>query len=98
MLEKVPKQIKPRTIKRKIMSIGGVEEIHHLRIWQLDENNIYAMMHIVVDEEHNQKEKVREILHSHGITNSTIEIETKTTLCNEKEHVENECHSHHHKH
>ena len=95
LMERVPQNINIRKIKRKILSTDGVKEVHHFRIWSLDEHNTYAIMHIVAEKDFSGKDKIRKMLHENGITNTTIEIETTENRCNEVEKVE-ACSEHHH--
>lgn len=102
MVEKAPKGIRTEKVKKNILKVKGVKDIHHFRIWSLDENNIYAIMHLVVEDNFKKKNEIREILHKEGITNTTIEIEKEDESCNEPEEVEEKCsdcgHHHHHHH
>lgn len=95
LADKVPSGINPRRIKSKILMLDNVRDVHHFRIWSLDEHNIYSTIHVICNSGFNDKEKIREILHEAGITNSTIEIENTNSQCNEKEHIFRES-THHH--
>ena len=74
-LEKTPKDIVLDEIESHIMSIDGVEDVHHIHIWSLDGHSNFATMHIVTNEDsHLIKDKVREELMEHGIAHSTLEL------------------------
>ncbi|MBQ6884320.1 MAG: cation transporter [Clostridia bacterium] len=101
-LEKIPDGISVKEITEHICEIEGVKDVHHIHLRTLDGHNIYATMHIVTDSEpHEIKEKVRKELSEHGITHSTLELETSTEHCHHKHcHIEHSgehhCHHHHH--
>ena len=95
-LEKVPVGISVEEIKNHICEIDGVQDTHHIHVRSLDGQNIYATMHIVTEREpHTIKEMVREKLAAHGITHSTLELESVGEHCHHKRcHIEHN-HSHH---
>lgn len=100
-LEKTPNNISVDEIKQHICEIGGIIDVHHIHLRTIDGNNIYATMHIVTDcDPHTTKEKVRQELAEHGITHSTLELESSDEHCHDKHcHIErshnNHCHHHH---
>ncbi len=98
-LEKVPDSISVEEIKEHICEIDGVHDAHHIHLRSLDGQSIYATMHIVTDgDPHAIKELVREELNEHGITHSTLELETSNEHCQHEHcHIEHN-HSHHHHH
>ena len=100
LTEKVPRKIPVQKIKEKILQYDGVIDIHHFRIWGLDEHNIYAIMHIVVKDHFAHKDEIRTLLKEYGITNTTIEIEKENNPCDEIEHhfPTGKGHHHHHHH
>lgn len=101
-LEKIPDGISVKEITEHICEIEGVNDVHHIHLRTLDGHNIYATMHIVTDSDpHEIKERVRKELSEHGITHSTLELETSTEHCHHKHcHIEHSgehhCHHHHH--
>lgn len=100
-LEKAPDDVVLKEIKEHILSVSGVLDVHHIHIWSMDGQNNYATMHIVTDSNpHTIKEKVREELSEHGITHSTLELETSDEHCHSKECVIDvkSSHGHHHHH
>ena len=102
-LEKTPNDISVNEIKEYISEIEGVLNVHHIHIWSMDGHNNYATMHIVTDEDsHKVKEIIREELKEHGITHTTLELETINEDCHEKhchiEYINNVSHHHHHHH
>ena len=99
-LEKTPKNINIDEIKKHLMEIKGVKDIHHIHIWSIDGFNNYATMHVVVDEkEKDIKNKLREELKEHGIEHVTLELENDDELCEESScEIKGKMHTHHHHH
>ena len=102
-LEKAPRNIEVAEIKKHIVEIEGILDVHHIHIWSMDGQNDFATMHIVTDSEpHIIKEEIRSELREHGIGHVTIEIEASTEHCHDKNcHIEindSSSHGHHHHH
>ena len=105
-LEKIPDGIKVDEIKKHLLEIDGVKNVHHIHIWSIDGVNNLATMHIVTDLQKTWelKEKIREELKEHNISHTTIEIENEEHQCDEKECVVENTeglehdHYHHHHH
>ena len=102
-LEKTPKNISVDEIKKHLLEIKGIIDVHHVHIWSIDGYNNYSTMHVVTDEKNTKelKNKIREEMNEHGICHTTIEIEDKDDICDEKEceiKVNNEIGHHHHHH
>lgn len=102
-LEKTPHNIDVAEIKEHIEGIDGILDVHHIHVWSLDTHNNFATMHIVIDDDlHRIKDAIREELREHGIEHVTIEIETSSELCYEKQcHIKTticSAHRHHHHH
>ena len=96
LLIKTPKNIDISEIKEHVLNIEGVKEIHHLHFWSTDGENNYATLHVVANEYSDKiKNAVKKELNEHGIFHVTIEMETSSENCLEKECVIN---SHHNKH
>lgn len=98
-LEKTPKGIDIEHLKKHLLGIDGVLDVHHIHIWSIDGVNSYATLHIVTDSKNPNiiKIKVREELLEHNIVHTTIEIETSKEKCDENEcHVKLNSTSHHH--
>lgn len=101
-LEKTPKNISVDEIKEHLCKIDGIADVHHIHLRTLDGHNVYATMHVVTDANpHTIKEKLRKELDEHGITHSTLELESTDEHCHHKHcHIEHSsehhCHHHHH--
>ena len=96
-LEKTPHNIDVAEIREHMEEIEGVLDIHHIHVWSMDGYNHYATMHIVTDSEPCKiKEAIRGELGEHGIGHVTIETETSSEHCHEKQcQVEFHAHSGH---
>jgi len=97
-LEKVPSEISIEEIKKCILDIEGVVDIHHLHIWSLDGCNNYATMHVVTDNNNKIKHIIREKLEEFNISHVTIELEDSKELCDEKNCSTKKLKHHHHHH
>lgn len=86
LLEKVPHTIEIAEIQEHIKEINGILDIHHIHLWSMDGQHHFATMHIVTDcEPHVMKDEIRQKLRENGIEHVTIEIETSSEHCHEKE-------------
>lgn len=99
-LEKTPKDISIEEIKQHICEIKDVIDVHHIHIWSIDGNTNYSTMHILTDSKDIKrlKEKIKEEVREHGISHTTIEIETTEDECTEKECDVKIVKSSHHRH
>ncbi len=101
-LEKIPQNINIDEIKKHILHIDGVKDVHHIHIRSIDGHHNYATMHIVTDgDSHKIKHKVREELSEHGIVHATLELEGENEHCHEEDchiHFEQSSGHHHHHH
>ena len=99
-LEKTPKDIDIDELKKHLLNIKDVEDIHHIHVWSIDGFNNYATMHIVSKSKDISKVKkeIREELQEHNICHAILETEEEA--CNDKDcHVEfKEISNHHHHH
>lgn len=104
LLEKVPNNLDPEDIQRKIGAINGVLDVHHVHIWSLNGSTNLATMHIITDaDEAIIKEKIRQLCRQNGIRHITIETESASEKCcghhcdiHAEQHVH--CQHHHHQH
>lgn len=98
-LEKTPNGINIDELKNHLLSIDGVDDIHHIHVWSIDGFNNYATMHIVtkVDNIKKLKHEIREELDEHNIHHAILETEDEA--CDDLEcHIEFDEHMHHHHH
>ena len=95
-LEKTPKDIDINELKKHLLEIEGVVDIHHIHVRSMDGYNTFGTCHVVVDKYNEEiKHKVKEELGEFGIIHSTIEIELKDEHCYDKK-CEIKTHSNHH--
>ena len=99
-LEKTPDDINIDLLKKHLLKIEEVEDIHHIHVWSIDGYNNYATMHIVTKSKNVSKVKdnIREELLEHNICHAILETEDEA--CDDKEchvdlHVEGNHHHHH---
>jgi len=99
-LEKTPSNIDIEEIKKHLLQIDGVIDVHHIHVRSIDGYNNYATMHVVAEGDFKQlKHSVKEELEEHGIVHTTIEFEEKDEECDSgKCEVKKSNHSHHHHH
>ena len=100
-LEKAPQDISVKEIRKHLMHIDGVLDVHHIHIWSMDGQNNYATMHVVTNGDHHRdKDSIREELREHGVGHVTLELEAQGEHCHEEhchvEHHESSGHHHHH--
>ena len=94
-LIKTPVDIDIKEIKKHIMSIEGVKDVHHLHVWSLDGINNFATLHVVTNG--NIKDEIRREMKELEINNVTIEVENEGEVCSCKHCVIKEAkHIHHH--
>ena len=94
-LLKTPVDVDIKEIKKHIMSIAEVKDIHHLHIWSLDGINNFATLHVVTNG--NIKDKIRSEMKEFGINNVTIEVENEDEVCSYKHCIIKDTkHTHHH--
>jgi cobalt-zinc-cadmium efflux system protein len=102
-LEKTPHNISIEEIKKHILEISGVLDVHHVHIRSFDGYNNHATMHIVTDGDGMIiKKQIKEKLREHGIWHATLELESADEKCCEinccpKAFVQS-THNHHHHH
>ena len=104
-MERLPAHLRIDEIKEHICALDGVEGVHHIHIWSMDNQTNYATMHVVCSGESKEiKRKIREELKERGISHVTLELEEIGEECGEENcHIEHTAHSghshtHHHHH
>lgn len=90
-LEKTPKNIKIEEIKKEIVNIKDVIDVHHIHIWTIDGSMNYITMHVVtnLNKFSELKNMIKNKMKEYNINHCTIEIENDKEICNEKK-----CHYH----
>lgn len=81
-LEKTPHDISIENLKKNLLELPNVQDVHHLHIWTMDGDHNYATMHIVYDKNETQtKSDVKDYLRSQNLEHATIEMEKPTEKC-----------------
>jgi cobalt-zinc-cadmium efflux system protein len=88
LMEGTPDFIDPSELIKAVTAVDSVIEIHHLHIWQMDEEHCSLEAHIVIDVGTSMssleelKGTLKELLHEQfKIEHSTLEFETPEALC-----------------
>ena len=100
-LVKTPEDVNIDELKKHLLKIKGVDDIHHIHVWSIDGFNNYATMHIVSKAKNiaEVKKNIREELEEHNICHAILETEDEA--CDDSEcHVplKSDEHIHHHHH
>ncbi len=98
-LEKTPAIISIKDLKKHLMEIKGVKDIHHIHVWSMDGISNFATLHVVTSTDNFEivKTQVRDELKEHGINHSTIEIDSENSKCfNKICKTEMKVETHHH--
>ncbi len=83
----VPEGIDPDDVLNQIQAQKGVLNVHHLHIWPISTTETALTCHIVIPEASMLEEvtdRVKHLLDELGIHHSTLELETKSSHCNEQ--------------
>ncbi|WP_339867092.1 cation diffusion facilitator family transporter [Pseudohongiella nitratireducens] len=89
-LQAVPDRELHNKIRRTLLGIGGVSDVHHQHLWSLDGEHHVLTAHIVVDGEFDVdeygviKDGVAAALEQYGLSHTTIEIELKREFCRDE--------------
>ncbi len=98
-VEKTPQGINADKIREHILRLDGVIDVHHIHIRSIDGINNYATMHVVTDGDTCEiKERIRKELYEHGICHVTLETESVSDICGEKQCHIDSIKEHHHCH
>lgn len=98
--EKIPNGINLDELKRHLLEIENVKDIHHVHVWSIDGFHHYATMHVVTNGNFKEiKQKIKQELLEHGIYHVTIEVENIQEKCDDCDcKVEHSNIEHHHHH
>lgn len=81
-LEKAPKGMEKKKIKRALLKIDGVYDVHHIHLWSLDGSKNYATLHIKTNRKFSEMKKIiKKELKNLGIVHSTLEFEEIDEPC-----------------
>ncbi|XP_059002278.1 calcium/manganese antiporter SLC30A10 isoform X2 [Mustela lutreola] len=78
LLQMVPKGLNMEELMSQLSAVPGISSIHEVHIWELISGKIIATLHIKYQKDRGYQDasrKIREIFHSAGIHNVTIQFE-----------------------
>uniref|UniRef100_A0A8I3PWM1 Solute carrier family 30 member 10 n=2 Tax=Canis lupus familiaris TaxID=9615 RepID=A0A8I3PWM1_CANLF len=78
LLQMVPKGVNMEELMSKLSAVPGISSVHEVHIWELISGKIIATLHIKYQKDRDYQDasrKIREIFHSVGIHNVTIQFE-----------------------
>jgi len=81
LLQRTPPHIQVPELKNKIMTFGGVLNVHDFHVWQLVDGMIITSLHIMIEENTDfgvLAKKIKKLLHKSGIHSSAIQPEFVT--------------------
>ena len=82
LLQGVPSNIALGEVRKAILQVKGVLDLHELHVWQLSETKVVASVHISASREHDFMHvaaQIQEALHHCGIHSATIQPEYTPT-------------------
>lgn len=87
LLEGIPFDISLKNIRRDLMSLEGVEDIHHMHAWSLSEDEpmmtFHALVNPGIDSDRLLEEMLQLLKEEHGVGHATIQVEVG--ICQESE-------------
>ena len=94
LIEGTPPDLDLYKLCHDIEEVPGVTVIHDVHVWTVTSGYVSFTAHVLVDPEHDGdydhmlREMRRIASEQHGITHSTIQLETSVTDCTEDHHVD----------
>ena len=85
-IDAVPESIDPDEIIGEMKEVAGVKDIHHLHIWPISTTEVALTAHVVLEDLLSAADTVPALkakLKDHGISHSTLEVETPESPCEE---------------
>ena len=87
-MDGVPAGIHVETIREHLLEDPNVEAVHHLHIWPISTTENALTAHVVLHDVRKWEEtrkRLHEELSEHGISHATLETESPTTQCPDKQ-------------
>ncbi len=77
LLQSVPENISVDEIKKKLLALTNIEDVHDIHVWSIDGEYVVASMHIVIKKNltKEQHKDIINILNHHHIDHPTIQFE-----------------------
>lgn len=90
LLEGTPEHIDVFELCYEIEEVEGVTLIHDVHVWTINQGNEAFTAHILMDPSYHEDdqvplERIKDIVHSHGIGHATIQLERSVAGCREEE-------------
>ena len=82
-----PSEVSLPAVREALLSVPGVEGVHHLHLWQVSEKDIHFECHMTIDDQLvSQAERIRETVEvllneRFDINHATLQIEARQTSC-----------------
>lgn len=93
ILQRRPENVDEELIRKKILSVPGVKDLHDLHFWTMDGQYNVMTLHVVVDrgqsidQREHIKQEVRHSLQHLEIQHSTVEIESEDENCKSNDEI-----------
>ena len=86
LMETAPPDLDSQALIRAIEALNGVRDLHHLHVWELDEQHVALEAHVVtnvpVDARMELRNTIKQLLHDRfHIGHSTLEFERPADAC-----------------
>ncbi len=90
LLEGAPEHIDVFELCYEIEEVEGVTLIHDVHVWTINQGNEAFTAHILMDPSYHEDdqvplERIKDIVHSHGIGHATIQLERSVADCRDEE-------------
>lgn len=100
-LAKTPTNINIPALKKHLLQVKNVQNVHHLHVWSIDGHNNYATLHVVTSSNGAAvKHAIKDALAEYNIAHVTIELEKPQESCDSTEchptSAAPHSHTHHH--
>ena len=101
-LERAPEGLCAADLRKSLLTLPGVRDVHHVHVWTLDGVSHCATLHVVVEEGGTPQkyEEIKAMVHHHlehcGVVHATVELES--VFCGQERCTIGEAsqHGHHH--
>ena len=83
-LDGIPEGIDLEEIKKLMMTVDGIRNVHHLHIWAISTTENAITAHVVIkdlEQMETIKPALKHLLAEHNISHCTLEFETEDHMC-----------------
>lgn len=87
-IDAVPGSIDIDEIQSMMETEPGVTDVHHLHIWPISTTEVALTSHVVIDDLEKMediKDRLKQKLHDYGIPHTTLEMESGSSHCRDRE-------------